>query len=60
MEKSVKIASASGALLPTPVSLRRLGTLSSDPRVVTPAYCYNFVEFVSNTKCVLYSTKMKQ
>jgi len=38
IKKPVKIASTSGA--PT-----------ADPRVVTPAYYYNFVEFVSSAEC---------
>jgi len=34
--------------------------LPPDPRVITPTYYYNFVEFISNAKCVLLpSTKKK-
>jgi len=36
-KNTVKIASA-------------LGAAASDPRIVTPTYCYNFVEFVSSVK----------
>jgi len=39
--KTVKIVSASGA---PPLH----------PRVLIPAYYYNFVEFVSSAKCVLF------
>jgi len=47
-----------GGLRPrTPVYLRRLGAPPSDPRVVTPAYYYNFVEFVSSVKCILFRSK---
>jgi len=46
-KNTVKITSASGA--PSP-----------DPRVVTVAYYYNLVEFVSSVKCVsLFSEKDK-
>jgi len=31
-----------------------------DPRVVTPAYYYNFVELVSSAKCVLFRLKKNQ
>jgi len=54
LEKSVKITSASRAPLQNP----RL--LPATARVVTPAYYYNFVEFVSSAKCVLYSKHTKQ
>jgi len=43
-KKTVKIVSVSGA--PPP-----------DPRFVTPAYYYNFVEFVSNAKCIIIPLK---
>jgi len=32
----------------------------SDPRVVTPAYYYNFVEFISSGECILSRLKKKQ
>jgi len=51
LEKTVKIASASEALSPNPVHLRRL--VAGGPRVVATAYYYNFVEFISSAKCVL-------
>jgi len=47
LEKSVKIVSASGA--PPP-----------DPRADTPAYYYNFVEFISSGKCISFRSKKKQ
>jgi len=37
----------------TPVGLRRLWVPLPDSGVVTPAYYYNIVEFVSSTKCGL-------
>jgi len=48
---SVKIASASGAPEP-PFASGGWGS-APDPRVVTPAFYYNFVEFVSIAKYVL-------
>jgi len=45
LEKSQKIAAASGNLLPKiPAGFQRLGTSSSDPRFVTLTYWYKFVE----------------
>jgi len=49
-EKTVKVVSGSGTLPPNPVCLRRLGAPLPDPRVVTPAYYYNFFKFVSSAK----------
>jgi len=61
MEKSVKIASASGALHPNPRLPPAAGGSAPSPRVVTPAsYCYNFVESVSSTKCVCNLQKKKK
>jgi len=37
--------------------LWRLGAPAPDPRVVTSAYYYSFVEFISSTKCVLLPSK---
>jgi len=34
-----------------------MGAPPSDPRVVTPTYCYNYVEFVFGAKCVLLRLK---
>jgi len=45
LAKTVKFISASGALPPNP--RLRLAASSPDPRVVTAAYYYNFVEFIS-------------
>jgi len=45
-EKTRKFFSASWAGVPPP-----------DPRIVTSAYYYNFVEFVSSTKCILLRLK---
>jgi len=56
-KKTVKIVSASGAPPPNPVYLRRLEAPPSDPRVVTSAYYYNFIEFLSSAKCVLFRSK---
>jgi len=47
LKKTVKIASASGA--PPP-----------DPRLVTLAYYYNFVKFVSSAECVVLPNKQAQ
>jgi len=44
LEKTVKFAAASGS--PPP-----------DLRIITLAYYYSFVEFVSNAKCVYYPKK---
>jgi len=46
--------SVGGSAPRTPICLRRLGAPPPDPRVVTPAYYYNFIEFVSNVKCILF------
>jgi len=47
-EKTVKIRlNVRESATNTPVCLWRLGAPPSDLRVVTPAYYYNFVEFVS-------------
>jgi len=59
-EKTVKIISASGAPLPNPRLPPAAGDSDTDPRVVTPAYYYNFVGFVSSAKCILFSSKKKQ
>jgi len=59
-EKTVKIVSASGIRPQTPVFLRRLGAPPPDPRVVTPAYYYNFVKFVSSAKCILFRSEKNQ
>jgi len=47
LEKTIKIVSSSGD--PPP-----------DPRVVTPVYYCNFVEFISSGKCILFRSKKKQ
>jgi len=52
LEKDVKKSLQRRGLLPrTPVGLRRMGAPPPDPRVVTPAYCYNLVKFISSAKC---------
>jgi len=56
LEKTVKIVSASGDPPPKLRLLRRLGYL----RVATPIYYYNFVEFVSSAKCILFRSKKKR
>jgi len=55
-EKNCKIASASGAQPPNPRLLPAALCSASDTRVVTPAYYYNFTEFVSSAKCILRIT----
>jgi len=52
-EKSVKIASTLGAPPPNP-------RLPPRPQVVTPAYCYNFVEYFSSAKCGLLSLEKEK
>jgi len=51
-----------GGRLPFASSASRLplGALPLDPHVVTPAYYYNFVEFVSSAKCILFRSKQKK
>jgi len=34
-----------------------VGAPPPDPRIVTPAYYYSFVEFISSAECVLLSSK---
>jgi len=51
-EKTVKIGEKN--CKKTSVCLWRLGAPLPDPHVVTLSYDYNFVEFVSSTKCVLF------
>jgi len=46
-----------GLHLRTSVCLWRLGAEPPDPYVVTPVYYYNFLNFVSNAKCVFYPSK---
>jgi len=55
VKKIVKIVSASFA-----VCLRRLGPPPPDPCVVTPPYYYNFVEFISCVKYILFRSKKNQ
>jgi len=55
LEKDVKNRLSFGGR--TPAGLRRLGAEPPDPRVVTPAYYYNFVKFISSTKCGLLPWK---
>jgi len=45
-----------GAQNPPP-NLRQLGAPPPDPRVVTPAYHYNFAKFISSTKFGLLPSK---
>jgi len=52
-EKTVKVVSASEPPPPNPCLL----PAAADPRVVTPAYYYNFVEFVSSAKCAFFRSK---
>jgi len=42
----------------TPVCLRR--PVAPNPRVVTPAYYYNFIEFDFSAKCILFRWKNNQ
>jgi len=44
----------------TLVCLRRLGVPPPDPCVVTHTYYYNFVEFVSSVKYILFCSKKNQ
>jgi len=58
LEKKLKRSPQHRGLHPrTLVCLQRLGAKPSDPRVVTPAYYYNFFEFIFGAKCVLLSSK---
>jgi len=53
LDKTVKVVSASRLPPAAEVSALR-------PRVVTPAYYYNFVEFVSSANCILFRLKKNQ
>jgi len=46
--------SVGGPPPPPPLTSRGLGAALPDLHVVTPAYYYNFVEFVSSGKCILF------
>jgi len=63
-EKDVKnCKSIGGSALPTPpnpVGLRRLENPTPDLRVVTSAYYYNFVKFISSIKFGLLPSKKKK
>jgi len=58
--KTVKIVSASGAPSPNPHLPPAAGGSAPEPRVVTSAYCYNSIEFVSSAKCNLFRSKKNQ
>jgi len=49
-KKNVKIVSTSGAPPPNPRLPPAAWASLPDPRVITPAYYYSFVEFISSTK----------
>jgi len=55
LKMTVKFASASGAPPPNPRLPLAAGSSTPNLRVVTSAYYYNFVEFVSIVKCILLS-----
>jgi len=58
--KSVEIAAASGARPRKLACLRRLKAPPPESSVVTHAYYYNYIEFVSSAKCVLLLSKKKK
>jgi len=57
LEKNAKIASASRAPPPNPRWPPAAGASPPDLRVVTPAYYYNFVKFISSAKFGLLPLK---
>jgi len=60
IQKSVKIASASGTPLPKPRWPPAAGGSAPTHPCCYSRCCYNFVELVSSTKCVLLPTKKEK
>jgi len=56
-KKALKILSASGVPPPNPRLLRWLGAPPPDSRVVTSAYYYSFVKFISRGNAFYYLQK---
>jgi len=59
-EKTVKIVLASGAEPLNPRLPLAAGGSAPRPPLITPVYYYNFVEFVSSAKCILFRSKNNQ